>query len=48
MEIQELQKIYAAHPGVKALCNLTDDDCKGGVILAGLTTGSAAAAGVAG
>lgn len=48
MEIKELQKIYAAHPGVKALCNLTDDDCKGGVILAGLTTGSAAAAVVAG
>ena len=48
MEIKELQSIYATHPGVKALGTITDEDYKRGITLSGLTTGSAAAAVIAG
>ena len=48
MEIKELQNIYATHPGVKALTTLTDEDYKRGITLSGLTTGSSAAAVIAG
>ena len=44
MEIKELQKIYATHPGVEALTGITADGNKEKVVIGGLTASSAAVA----
>ncbi|MBQ5662837.1 MAG: transcription-repair coupling factor [Bacteroidaceae bacterium] len=44
MEIKELQNMYASHPGVTALRQLSDSDYKSCVSLRGLTASSAASA----
>ena len=44
MEIKELQKIYAAHPGVEALTGITANGNKEKVVIGGLTASSAAVA----
>ena len=44
MEIKELQEIYASHPGVTALSQLTDEDYKKCINVNGLTASSAAVA----